>query len=65
MACGCFRQELATKSVANGVFVDVWWQDGAFRVVNVVDPVVVDLGVPEFVNAFYVIYGFLVDLFLV
>ena len=65
IACGCFRKESAAKPVADGVFVDVWWQDGAFRLVNVVNPLVVGLGVPEFVNAFYVIYGFLVELFLV
>ena len=33
--------------------------------VDVVDPLVVRLRVSEFVNAFYVVYGFLVDLFLV
>ena len=65
VACGCFWKELAAKPVSDGVFVDVWWQYGAFRVVNMVDPLVMDLGVPEFINALYVIYGFLVELFLV
>ena len=30
-----------------------------------VDPLVMDLGVPEFIYAFYVVCGFLVELFLV
>jgi hypothetical protein len=34
-------------------------------VVDVVDPLVVNLRVSEFVYAFYVVYGFLVDLFLI
>ena len=44
VACGCLREELAAKPVADGVFVGVWWQHGAFGVVDVVDPLVVDLG---------------------
>ena len=43
----------------------VWGQDGAFGVVYVVDPLVVDLGVPKFVDAFYIIDAFLVDLLLI
>ena len=38
---------------------------GAFGVVDVVNPLVVDLGMSEFIDAFNVVYGFLVDLFLV
>ena len=61
MACGCFWKELAAESVSDGVFVNVWWQYGAGSVVDVVYPLVVNLWVPEFVNAFDVIHGLLVD----
>jgi hypothetical protein len=65
VACGCFGKELAAEPVSNGVFVNVWWQNGTCSVVDVVDPLVVDLWVPEFVNAINVIRSLLVDLFLV
>ena len=59
------RNELATQAVTNGVFVNVRWQERTFCVFDVVDPLVVYLGVPEFIDAFDVVGGSLVDLLLV
>jgi len=54
-----FRQDLASESVSDGVFVNVGWEDGAFGVVDVVDPLVVVLRVSDFIYAFDVVYDFL------
>ena len=55
---------MAAEAVANGVFVDLWWWNGAFRVVDVVYPLMVNLWVSELVDAIDVFGCFLVDLFL-
>ena len=43
---------MATEAVPYGIFVHVRGKDGAFGVVNVVNPLVVDFRVPEFADAF-------------
>ena len=56
---------MAAESVTDSVFVDVWGYDGTFGVIDVIDPLVVNLRVSELLDAFNVVYGFLVGLLLV
>ena len=48
-----------------GVFVNVWWEHRTLVVVNVVNPLVVDFWVSQFINPFDVVGGLLFLLLLV